>query len=113
MAAPLSQGHHPPQGDTILPRDTILPVTTTALGHNNAKGTPGNGSKATKVKNLRRHPATKHLVTKKALEGATEAHSSARQVNKPVYVSSKEAMEGDVANFTFYNENHKIFPEEP
>lgn len=52
----------------------------------------------------------KHPVTKKALEGATEAHSSARKVNKPAYVSSKEAMEGDVATFTFYNENRKIIP---
>lgn len=86
------------------------PKSKATSGHKNAKGTPGNGSKATKVKKLRRHPATKHLVTKKALEGATEAYSSARQVNKPVYMSSQAAKEPGVATFTFYDGNHKILP---
>lgn len=68
-------------------------------------------AKATSVpKKIRRHPATAHKITKTALKRTTEAHSSAREAKKPVYVGCMESMEMGVATFAFYDEDHRLLP---
>ncbi|KAH8776528.1 hypothetical protein F5883DRAFT_518414 [Diaporthe sp. PMI_573] len=64
------------------------------------------GTKASQAKKPSRPD---HKISKTALKMATESHSSARQVKKPVYVGCKEGTK-DVATFTFYDENHRMFP---
>ncbi|KAG6361674.1 hypothetical protein INS49_009901 [Diaporthe citri] len=85
----------------------VIPLKTTAVAGRKdqaaARATSG-------TKKIRRHPATAHKITKTALERTTEAHSSAREAKKPVYVCCMEAMETGVATFAFYDEDHRLLP---
>lgn len=63
-----------------------------------------------KIKKLRSHPATAHLVQRSALKRAEVAHSKAREAKKPVYVGCRKGKEPGMVVFDFYDSQHRMLP---